>query len=190
MRLTIELDPTEDRALFDRVMAAVMDHPAPVTMESSVAPDPAPESPVDTDEPAADRVYGEAGEGRKRRTKAEMAEDTEIEELAAEMGVKKIPTDIPATEVLEDLRALPMAEVPAEEISDADDPDEDDDAFDLDEDDSPMPLEDFRAEVIKANKALGGKAIKILSEYGKGITQIPEEKRREVLNRLASEMDD
>lgn len=188
MRLTIELDPTEDRALFDRVMAAVMDHPAPVTMESSPTPAPAPETPtsVDTDEPAADRAYGEPSGDRKRRTKEEMAIDNEIDDLAEAKGVKKIPTDVPATEVLEDLRARPDA--PAEEISDEDPAEEITEDFDLDE--TPIPLEDFRAEVIKANKALGGKAIKILSEYGKGITQIPEEKRREVLDRLKAEMAD
>lgn len=54
-----------------------------------------------SDEP---RVYGTASEGRARRTKEEMAEDKEIEELAEKLGVKKIPTDVAATEVLDALR--------------------------------------------------------------------------------------
>lgn len=59
------------------------------------------DTPDASDEP---RVYGTASEGRARRTKEEMAEDKEIEELAEKLGVKKIPTDVAASEVLDALR--------------------------------------------------------------------------------------
>lgn len=74
------------------------------------SPEPAREDQTEgADETSADasdepRVYGTASEGRARRTKEEMAEDKEIEELADKLGVKKIPTDVAASEVLDALR--------------------------------------------------------------------------------------
>lgn len=68
------------------------------------------------DEP---RVYGSSSEGRARRTKEEMAEDKEIDELAEKLGVKKIPTDAPASEVLAALREKDAATPEEDEAPEA-----------------------------------------------------------------------
>lgn len=70
--------------------------PAPPAVE--------PDAPAKDKEDAGDRVYGQAGEGRARRTKAEMAEDKEIDDLAAAVGVTALPDDRPAAELLADLK--------------------------------------------------------------------------------------
>jgi len=181
MKLTIELDPSADRALFDRVMAAVMDHPAPVTMES--APEPTPfvasadaSRSESTAEDASDapRIYGEPGPGRKRRSKEEVAEDKRIEELSESTGIA-INMDVPASELIADMEAAAAENEPTTP------PEEEEESFDLEEE---ITLDAFRAEVLKANKAHGSNAVEILKEYGSGIKQIPADKYREVLDRL------
>lgn len=72
---------------------------APATPEETATP-----ANDTSDVPGEGRVYGAAQEGKQRRLKAEIAEDAEIEELAAKMGMAKIPTDITAKELLADLR--------------------------------------------------------------------------------------
>lgn len=178
MKLTIELDPVADRSLFDRVMAALMDHPAPVTMEQS-APVAAAEQPTPTEAPSEDtptetspeemsdqpRVYGEPGPGRKRRSKDEKAEDDEIDVLAMETDMA-IRTDIPATQLLEEMREAKG----------------DDDS--TEEEKPPMTAEEFRATAIGFNKKHGKAAITILSEYASGLSKIKPEDYPEVIRRL------
>lgn len=176
MKLTIELDPTADRALFDRVMAAVMDHPAPVAM-TAAAPETTPvemseePAPVEMSEEPGPRVYGEPGAGRKRRSKEEKAEDDEIDRLASITSMA-ITTDIPAAELLQQMKEVDETK---EESSE--------DGFEM-ETEEPMTLEDFRAKAITYNKKHGKEAITILSEYGSGLTKIPAEKYGEVIARL------
>ncbi len=77
------------------------------------------------------RPYGQPS-GTVRRTKVELAEDKDIETLAGELGIQKIPTDVPATGLLADLRARfaektaakqeilpPEPEVTIEDVKDA-----------------------------------------------------------------------
>lgn len=180
MKLTIEMDPIQDRALFDRVMAAVMDHPAPVTMQQTGA---VSMNMPDVEEEAPDfRPYGEPGDGRKRRSKEEKAVDDEIDALAAKTDIA-IRTDIPAEDMLQELKDATSEEEPSE--ADAEEPKQEEEGFDLGDSDEPISLEDFRAAVIKINQKHGKDAVAILAQYGKGVGQIPEDKRREVLDRLA-----
>lgn len=71
--------------------------------------DPAPDAATaeETQSPAepSARCYGQPEEGKARRNKDQMAEDKEIEDLAAASGVSEIPTDIPATTLLAKLKA-------------------------------------------------------------------------------------
>lgn len=78
---------------------------AVVSASSSGSPNPR-DAQDDSPSPDEDdaRAYGATGEGRKRRTKEEMAEDQEIYELSERLGMKKIPTDVPATSLLAELR--------------------------------------------------------------------------------------
>lgn len=106
--------------------------PSPVPAQDAEGSDPqtATKEPVDTaeieqtfedaEEPEF-RPYGEADFGKARRNKAQMEEDSEIEELAKTLGIAKIPTDVAAHELLADLRsratekAAEVSEEPAEE---------------------------------------------------------------------------
>lgn len=107
---------------------AAAPQPAPVN-----APAPAQENAAEEpeDEPAGFRAYGQSEPGKARRTKAQMAEDEQIDELAAKLGVD-IPANRPAEEVLAKLiEAASAADEPqissnpedrrdpAEEIEDA-----------------------------------------------------------------------
>ena len=58
------------------------------------------------------RAYGEAGGGRKRRTKDEMAEDAEIEELAGKIGRDPASLTGSAAEVLASLREVAAGQKP------------------------------------------------------------------------------
>lgn len=75
--------------------------------------DPAPDTPIaeETQSPAepSARRYGQPEEGKARRNKDQMAEDKEIEDLAAACGVSEITTDIPAADLLAKLKAGEVA---------------------------------------------------------------------------------
>lgn len=191
MKLTIEMDPTADKDVFDRVMAALTSaaqttnktNTAAAPMEASevTTPDEKPEETPSDEKP---RVYGEAGAGRKRRTKVEMAEDEEIENLAAKTELA-ISTDIPATQMLAELKEAAAENTPDEKSDDTpSDEKSDEEGFQLDEEEEDMSPEEFRGKVIALNKEHGKAAIAVLSEYGSGLSKIPKEKYKEVLSRL------
>jgi len=196
MKLTIEMDPTADKEVFDRVMSALTNATPTVNQVSTTAvPVEAPEetTPDDTPSDEKPRIYGEAGTGRKRRTKVEMAEDEEIETLAAETEMA-ISTDIPAAQMLADLKEAAAENTPDEKPDDTpsdEKPDDtpsdekpDEDNFTMEEEPAEMSPEEFRGKVIALNKEHGKAAIAILSEYGSGLSKIPKEKYKEVLSRL------
>lgn len=118
------------------------------------------------------RVYGEPGEGRKRRTKDEMAEDEEIEKLASETNLA-ITTDVPASELLAEMKQAKAEDEPSDGKSD--------DNFEL-EDETPeeMSAEEFRAMAIGYNKKYGKEVNKTLGKYGAGLSKIPAGKYAEV----------
>lgn len=191
MKLTIEMDPTADKDVFDRVMAALTGV-AQTTNKTSTAAAPveAPEEtssdekPDDTPSDEKPRVYGEAGAGRKRRTKVEMAEDEEIEALAAKTELA-ISTDIPAAQMLAELKEAAAENTPDEKPDETpSDEKSDEEGFQLDEEEEDMSPEEFRGKVIALNKEHGKAAIAVLSEYGSGLSKIPKEKYKEVLSRL------
>ena len=187
MKLTIEMDPTADKEVFDRVMSALTNATPTVNQVSTTAvPVEAPEetTPDDTPSDEKPRIYGEAGAGRKRRTKVEMAEDEEIETLAAETEMA-ISTDIPAAQMLADLKEAAAENTPDEKPDDTpSDEKPDEDNFTMEEEPAEMSPEEFRGKVIALNKEHGKAAIAILSEYGSGLSKIPKEKYKEVLSRL------
>ena len=187
MKLTIEMDPTADKEVFDRVMSALTNATPTVNQVSTTAvPVEAPEetTPDDTPSDEKPRIYGEAGAGRKRRTKVEMAEDEEIETLAAETEMA-ISTDIPAAQMLADLKEAAAGNTPDEKPDDTpSDEKPDEDNFTMEEEPAEMSPEEFRGKVIALNKEHGKAAIAILSEYGSGLSKIPKEKYKEVLSRL------
>lgn len=192
MKLTIEMDPTADKEMFDRVMSAMTNaDPVVIRKRSTAAPAEAPEEttpdekPDDTPSDEKPRVYGEAGAGRKRRTKIEMAEDEEIETLAAETEMA-ISTDIPAAQMLADLKEAAAENTPDEKPDDtpSDEKPAEDNFTMEEEDEGDMSPEEFRGKVISLNKEHGKAAIAILSEYGSGLSKIPKEKYKEVLSRL------
>ena len=187
MKLTIEMDPTADKEVFDRVMSALTNATPTVNQVSTTAvPVEAPEetTPDDTPSDEKPRIYGEAGTGRKRRTKVEMAEDEEIETLAAETEMA-ISTDIPAAQMLADLKEAAAENTPDEKPDDTpSDEKPDEDNFTMEEEPAEMSPEEFRGKVIALNKEHGKAAIAILSEYGSGLSKIPKEKYKEVLSRL------
>lgn len=96
-------------AVSDRVTlpAAPAQQPTakPVTAEA-----PAAVEETADDEQETFRAYGQSEAGKARRTKVQIAEDEEIEKLAAALGVVDIPTDRPAEVVLEKLRAASAAQ--------------------------------------------------------------------------------
>lgn len=191
MKLTIEMDPTADKDAFDRVMAALTGAAqttnkastaeAPVGTPEVTTPDEKPEETPSSEKP---RVYGEAGAGRKRRTKVEMAEDEEIEDLAAKTELA-ISTDIPAAQMLAELKEAAAENTPDEKPDETpSDEKSDEEGFQLDEEEEDMSPEEFRGKVIALNKEHGKAAIAVLSEYGSGLSKIPKEKYKEVLSRL------
>jgi len=191
MKLTIEMDPTVDKEVFDRVMAALTGV-AQATNKTSTAAAPMEEPEVTTPDEKSDdtpsdekpRVYGEAGAGRKRRTKVEMAEDEEIEALAAKTELA-ISTDIPAAQMLAELKEAEAENTPDEKPDETpSDEKSDEEGFQLDEEEEDMSPEEFRGKVIALNKEHGKAAIAVLSEYGSGLSKIPKEKYKEVLSRL------
>ena len=186
MKLTIEMDPTADKEVFDRVMSALTNATPTVNQVSTTAvPVEAPEETTPDEKPdEKPRIYGEAGAGRKRRTKVEMAEDEEIETLAAETEMA-ISTDIPAAQMLADLKEAAVENTPDEKPDDTpSDEKPDEDNFTMEEEPAEMSPEEFRGKVIALNKEHGKAAIAILSEYGSGLSKIPMEKYKEVLSRL------
>jgi len=186
MKLTIEMDPTADKEVFDRVMSALTNATPTVNQVSTTAvPVEAPEETTPDEKPdEKPRIYGEAGAGRKRRTKVEMAEDEEIETLAAETEMA-ISTDIPAAQMLADLKEAAAENTPDEKPDDTpSDEKPDEDNFTMEEEPAEMSPEEFRGKVIALNKEHGKAAIAILSEYGSGLSKIPKEKYKEVLSRL------
>lgn len=205
MKLTIELDPVADRGLFDRVMAAVMDHPAPVTMEADTPSmemskdtpsdeksddTPEPEAKDDTPDQPSFRAHGEAGDGRKRRTKVEMAEDDEIDKLAAKTNLA-IRTDIPATELLEEMRQADAEDEADEKAAAKSDDSDDGDEKDFDIEDTPeeMSAEEFRATVVKYSQKDKSKTFAVLKEYASALSKVPADKYAEVVEKLKDAVD-
>ena len=138
--------------------------------------DKKPEEKPEDDEPAP-RAYGEAPEGKKRRTKAEIEQDEAIEKLfeqAKKLGAAGLPKSIPADPadyLLDELTTM------IEIISEAP-MDDDDDGFEVGDDDTePMDLDEFRATLGKGVKALGGKGLGEIMKPYKSATDVPEDER-------------
>ena len=198
MKITLELNPETERDVFDRVMAAVAGTPAPVAHAATPIGDDTsvitttkedPDGKSDDVENIPDetpRAYGEAAGDRKRRTKVEIAEDQEIDALAAKTDLA-IRTDIPATEMLAELKDE-LEKAPdgkSDEEEEASDGKSDEEAsFDVEEEEEELTPEAFRARVITLNKTHGKAAIAVLSQYGAGLSKIPKGKYGEVLAKL------
>ena len=84
--------------------------PVEVMQPAPEEPDaePAPEQPEEKAEAPAARMYGQSGKGSGRRTKAEIAEDEEIDRLIKELGGHwTAPSaNTPAAELLDQLRKV------------------------------------------------------------------------------------
>lgn len=136
------------------------------------------------------RYYGEAGDGRKRRTKEEMAEDTEIEELWKKLnGDTKLPIKTNAAGLLADLRKRLAAE------GEPDEEEEDEGGFDVEDsggetEDEIMDLDEFRSICMKAVKALGSKTVGKIMDPHKSATDVPAEERRDYADKLLEAIDD
>jgi len=153
---------------------------------------------VDDDDAPAGRVYGEPSEGRKKRTKDEMAIDAEIEKLfnlAKDAGVaglpKSIPTNEPAEDVLAELHKIEIPEgEPAKDVLAEEEKGFDPGGDEDDEDASdPMDLDEFRGIVVKAAKKLGNETVgKLVAPY-KNPGQVPEEERRDLADKLVEAME-
>ena len=144
------------------------------------------DEPADT---AEFRAYGKPLT-TSRRTKGEMAEDKKIEELFEALDgnsnrPSEIPTDIAATDVLAQLKAIKSA--PDEEAEEADtsgdddadtsgDDDADTSGDDDGDDDAIKTTDQLRALVLKANKAVGNTdTVAVLKKYGSGLSKISED---------------
>jgi len=169
-KILIELDTNEDEGLLAALLASI-------TVTPQEEPEPAPSEEDHEPEPEF-RAYGEAT--GKRRTKAEIALDTEIEELFAKLShvkglPKTIPTDVPAEGVLEDLKKI-EADHPVEE-------------FDVGGDDKPMDLEEFRALCLKAKTTIGKDLGKLMAPY-KSAPAVPEDERNEYAAKIQEAITD
>jgi len=204
MKITIELntDTPEDMATaeaFSRYLASSLstasaDAPA-VTLkqETKAAPkenakekvEAEPEEAEEAEEAEEPRVYGATAEGRKKRTKEEMAIDKEIDSLAEMLSIKAVPTDAPAEEVLADLQARYAKEDKKIDDFDIEEAEEEEEASEED-DDEPMSIEDFRAAVIKAVSKHDDAAKSVLKRYGKGLSAIADKDRRRVMAELSA----
>ena len=181
MKITIELDTAvaAEKALLTAWLGA-----APVAAEENNTAEPAAEENNTAETP---RLYGEAPEGKKRRTKAEIEQDEAIEKLfaqAKELGAAGLPKTIPADpadELHADLEAM------LDVLKDADD--DDDAGFEVDEPDTPtsedpMDLDEFRAILTKGVKELGGKDVGALMKPYKSATDVPEDERNDYAQKL------
>ena len=201
MKITIELNTGDPQdATLARIIAAAMQGTPETPEEVITARNTARElqaekGTADTtqtaDEPTA-RVYGETSEGKARRTKVEMAQDENIEELfakAKELGAKglpkAIPTDISADAIYDEL--VTMIEV----LKD-DETEDDDGGFEVDDDtpttEDPMDLDEFRAILTKGVKELGGKDVGALMKPYKSATDVPVDERNEYAQKLKDAM--
>ena len=199
MKITLEFDTNnpDDTSTINRLagLLKIGDSPAPATKEAKDNPPenkPAKEEKAAKPEPAPEpeedegpRVYGASSAGRARRTKEEMKEDAQIEKLAEQLGVKKIPTDMAAEDTLAHMKKMLEDKEPEEEEKV-----EEEEDFDLDADEEEegevVSLEDFRAAVIKAVNEHDADAKAILKKYGKGISAVAEEDRAKALKELAA----
>ena len=193
MKITLEFDTNnpDDESAINRLagLLKIGDSPAPATKEAkdpenkpakeekAAKPEPAPEP----EEDEGPRVYGASSAGRARRTKEEMKEDAQIEKLAEQLGVKKIPTDMAAEDTLAHMKKMLEDKEPEEEEKV-----EEEEDFDLDADEEEegevISLEDFRAAVNEHD----ADAKAILKKYGKGISAVAEEDRAKALKELAA----
>lgn len=191
MKLTIELDTATDledektiALLGGSVLLAILANE--VERVGRKAPT---EPPGDDDDEPGPRIYGQAEAGKTRRTKAQIAEDEDIERRwAALWPSKAIPKDRPAEDLLSHIEKV-EADQPEEK--------EDDEEFDLGEEDEdtptdedPIELEEFRAVVVKAAKALGSKKIAELMKPHKGTTEVPEDDRRDYVRKIEEALAD
>jgi len=136
------------------------------------------------------RVYKGNEADKSRRTKTNMAEDTEIEELFEKLkdlpGMsKKIPTDMPAADVLASLQKLDAETEEAEEGFEVGDDDGDEPP-----DDEPMALDEFRAILQKAMKTLGGKHVGKLMAPHKSAPAVPEGERNTYASVIRAAIDE
>jgi hypothetical protein len=197
MKLTFELDTDNaiDCAAIERVLGVAIlttgDAKAAPIMPPPPEDDTSPETRPDLPG-APTRAYGEPEEGRARRTKVQLAEDADIEQLFAEAtkaGIKGLPKSIPngsASEFLTELRyMLEEAETPGDASEN------DGDGFKVDDEDEaePMDLDEFRAILGKAMKALGGKTVSEAMKPHKSATDVPEDQRNEYAATLLREID-
>jgi len=200
MKITIELntDTPEDMATaeaFSRYLASSLstasaDAPA-VTLKPETKAEPKEKAkekvesePEEAEEAEEPRVYGATAEGRKKRTKEEMAIDKEIDILAERLSIKAVPTDAPAEEVLADLQARYAKE--DKKIDDFDIEEAEEEEASEEDDDEPMSIEDFRAAVIKAVSKHDDAAKSVLKRYGKGLSAIADKDRRRVMAELSA----
>lgn len=203
MKLTIEIDTAKGEhkseeaiallggsvflALLGDDMVAVRtarDEARKVHAEKTVDPGTAPAG----DETEDPRAYGEPSGDRKRRTKAEMAIDEEIEALftkASDAGVAglpgSIPTDTPAEDLLAELKAMDIPE-PDFDLGD-EDGSEDEEADEI------LDIEEFRAIMVKASKKIGNAALAKIMAPHKNPGQVPEGERRDYADRIIEAME-
>lgn len=205
MKVTIELDTSlpGDASAMDKIAAALADtvpvktttvapaatqvtSAAAVVMSSPETAQPEPETADETD--AQFRVYGKPL-STTRRTKDEMAEDKEIEDLfeslAGRNGIpSEIPTDVPASDFLKLLKNTEVADEASEQSGASDDDDDGEDeaseqsgaSDDDDGEDEELQIsttDELRGLVLKANKKLSNETVvDILKKYGKGLSKI------------------
>mgnify|MGYP000869964005 CR=1 FL=1 len=193
MKITIELNTeTDTAAKIAAVLAFMQDTPATdarnTARELHAEKGATPPEPDDGDKEPADepRVYGGTSEGKARRTKAEMAQDENIEVLftrAKGLGAKglskAIPTDISADDIEAELTT--MVEVLKD---DAQEDADDDGGFDIDDAEPAMDLDEFRAILTAAVKELGGKKVGELMSPYKSATDVPEAERAAYAEKL------
>jgi hypothetical protein len=199
MKVTIELDTdvATDFAVYQLVFGLPVAAPGATKAAPIMPPPPEDDTSPDTqpDVPylIASRPYGDPEEGRARRTKVQLAEDADIEQLFAEAtkaGIKGLPKSIPngpASEFLTELRyMLEEAETPGDASQN-----DDGDGFKVDDEDEaePMDLDEFRAILGKAMKALGGKTVSEAMKPHKSATDVPEDQRNEYAATLLREID-
>lgn len=215
MKVYFELDTAQDgdSDLIGRIAAALAGFeptaasaPAPkaetttaaATVTATAATTPKPDPKEEEDEKLSDdpnhvgpRAYGQP-HTTSRRTKAEMAEDKEIDDLFEKVkgaaGIPKtIPLDMAASDLLAELKVIAASDEDAPEQSgEADAPEQSGD------EEEPAPVtthNELRAVVLKANKVLpDGAAVAILKEYGSGLSKIDESDIPEVAAKLRAAM--
>jgi len=176
-------------ALLDDDMKAVQtarakgsdDAPANVPSPGTIPPSDNVEEDQPDDYDPANRIYGEKGQ-KSRRTKAEIAEDEDLETRWSALWPSK---DIPTDKTVGELEyIIAQVEKAAEEADAEEAADEDDDGFELDDDDDngdeePMTEDAFRSILVKGSKELGPVAMKKIMAPHKGAKSVPEEDRRD-----------